>query len=107
MKLTIIPSDKTVYKDGKSYANLDLVGVPSNVHALQFNDATNKGWLEFLEDDEGNKARNEVLTELPSWAADALEKWIAAEIADNIAIEEARIASEQAALEQQQSTGTV
>jgi hypothetical protein len=47
MRLTIIPSDKAVYKDGLCYSNLDLstCGIPDDIHALQWNEIS--GWLEF------------------------------------------------------------
>ena len=93
MKLTIIPSDGAVYKDGVSYSNLDLAAVPADVHALQFNDASNAGWIEFVQDDFGDKAANEKITSLPAWATTAISKWDEAKAA----IEAARIAAEQAA----------
>lgn len=77
MKITIIPSDGAVYKDGKAYLDLDLATAPANIHALQWNNT--KGWIEFAEDDDGGKEANQVITELPSWADDALAAW---EIAD-------------------------
>jgi len=95
MKLTIIRADGAVYKDGVSYSNLDLSSVPTNVHALQFNDTSNAGWIEFVQDDFGNKANNEMITSLPAWATTAIAKWneaenarIAKETADAIALAE-------------------
>lgn len=79
MKLTIIPADGAVYKDNVSYSDLDLSFVPAEVHALQWNNA--KGWIEFIEDEDGNKPSNEAITELPSWANGALTAWDAANIA--------------------------
>lgn len=97
MKLTIIPVDGAVYKDGYSYSGLDLSSAPADVHALQFNDTTNKGWIEFKDDDFGNKPQNEIITELPSWANACVAKWDEAE-AERLAAEEAqRLAIEQAA----------
>ena len=75
MKLTIIREDGAVYKDGISYSGLDLSAVPTNVHALQFNDASNAGWIEFTQDDFGDKAANEKITSIPAWATTALTKW--------------------------------
>lgn len=69
MKLTIIKNDGAVYKDGLSYANLDLSQMPSDVHALQWD--TDKGHIEFV----NNVKANEEITDLPLWANDALEKW--------------------------------
>jgi hypothetical protein len=69
MKLTIIKDDGAVYKDSMSYSNLSLKTIPSDVHALQWND--NKGHIEFVDD----AKVNETITELPSWANDALTVW--------------------------------
>jgi len=69
MKLTIIKDDGAIYKDGKSYLNLDLSQIPNDVHALQWND--NKGHIEFVDD----AKVNEQITELPLWANNALTVW--------------------------------
>jgi hypothetical protein len=69
MKLTIIKDDGAVYKDNMSYSNLSLSTVPSDVHALQWNDSV--GHIEFVD----NVKANEAITELPSWANDALTAW--------------------------------
>jgi hypothetical protein len=84
MKLTIVPIDGAVYKDGFSYSGLDLSSVPNDVHALQFNNASNTGWIEFT-----SPIPNEEITELPTWAITAMTKWDEAETA--------RLAAEQAA----------
>jgi hypothetical protein len=75
MKISIIRADGAVYKDGISYSNLDLFTVPENIHALQFNDILNVGWIEFVEDEYGVKTSNETIVSLPSWAFDSLIKW--------------------------------
>jgi hypothetical protein len=92
MKLTIIPEDGAVYKDGFFYGGLDLSFVSSNIHALQWKDTA--GWIEFKNID-GNKPSNEIITEIPTWANDCLNKWqeaenakIAKDIADAILLEE-------------------
>ena len=69
MKLTIIKDDGAVYKDNVSFANLSLSTIPNDVHALQWNDDV--GHIEFV----NNVKANEVITELPSWANDALIAW--------------------------------
>jgi hypothetical protein len=69
MKLTIIKNDGTVYKDSVSYADLSLPTIPSDIHALQWNDSV--GHIEFV----NNIKINEAITELPSWANDALIAW--------------------------------
>lgn len=75
MRLTIIPKDQTVYKDGVSFSELNWRGTPANIHALQW--FTNKGWIEFTAEDEISGARpaNEEITELPQWALNALDAW--------------------------------
>jgi hypothetical protein len=75
MKLTIIPADGSVGEDGEFYINLDLssCGIPSNIHALQWNGAT--GWIEFNE-----PIPNEEISALPSWANCCITKWDAANI---------------------------
>jgi hypothetical protein len=79
MKLTIIREDGAVYQDRISYRNLDLSFVPSNVHALQWNN--NKGWIEYSEDSNGNKQNNDMIDILPEWANTAIESWITANTA--------------------------
>ena len=69
MKLTIIKNDGAVYNDNVSYANLSLPTIPTDVHALQWNN--DKGHIEFID----NVKANETITELPSWANDALTAW--------------------------------
>lgn len=100
MKLTIIPVDGAVYKDGYSYSGLDLSAAPSNVHALQWKDT--KGWIEFTDNDNGTKPQNETITELPSWANACVTKWDEAKAAEEAAIE----AAKQAAQNQPATQGT-
>jgi hypothetical protein len=102
MKLTIIPSDGAVYKDGLSYSGLDMSFAPVNVHALQFNDNSNAGWIEFVENDFGNKDANEIITSLPAWAITAMTKWDEAKAAQD----SAAASAQQAASNQPQTTGT-
>lgn len=103
MKITIIPSDGAVYKDGYSYLGLDLSFAPAEVHALQFNTISNAGWIEFKQDDFGEKPNNEKITTLPVWVNDCIAKWDEAETAriaaEEAAAEAARIAAEKAAAE--------
>jgi hypothetical protein len=75
MRITIIPIDGAVYLDGQAFIRLDLSFVPADVHALQFNTATNAGWIEFKQDDFGDKPNNEKITQLPDWADVCLVKW--------------------------------
>lgn len=67
MKLTIIPADGAVYKDGICYSGLSFT-VPDNVHALQWRGEY--GWVEF-----SNGNPNETITELPMWADAAMAVW--------------------------------
>jgi hypothetical protein len=70
MRLTIIPIDKTVYKDSKSWFDLDLssCGIPDSVHALQWGGTS--GWVEYK-----THTENQEITELPDWALACLQKW--------------------------------
>jgi len=71
MKLTIIPSDKSVGEDEKFYLNLDLssCGIPSDVQALQWQDTS--GWVEYT----SPTVENQLITELPAWANCCMAKW--------------------------------
>ena len=69
MKLSIIPDDGTVCEDGKCYNNLSWFGTPANVHALQFDTASNSGWIEYTD------GPNQDITELPEWANLAEAAW--------------------------------
>lgn len=71
MRLTIIPSDKTVYVDGVPYSPLEWEGTPADVHALQWHDVA--GHIELI----GNLP-NVDITELPTWATNAYNAWVVA-----------------------------
>ena len=80
MRLTIIPSDKAVYKDGVMKAwtapELDLsgCGIPANCHALQWYDTY--GEIEFAPAQPGQpKPPNESITALPQWAFNCVAVW--------------------------------
>lgn len=70
MRLTILPVDGSVGKDGLFYLNLNLTScaIPGDVHALQWQDVA--GWIEFKE-----PVPNQPITELPDWANCCLGKW--------------------------------
>lgn len=70
MRVTIIPNDKAVYKNSKSWFDLDLssCNIPEHVHALQWDGVS--GWIEYK-----SPVENQTITELPSWAIACLEKW--------------------------------
>lgn len=80
MRLTIIPSDNAVYKDGVMKAwtapELDLsgCGIPAHVHALQWYDTY--GEIEFDSPTPTDpKPPNEILSELPEWALLCVAVW--------------------------------
>lgn len=91
MKLTIIPADKAVYKDGYSYSGLDLSDFPQNVHALQWDGES--GWVEFKDESEFRRPPNENIVVLPDWALAAKAKWEEAYVAQQAA----ELATKQAA----------
>jgi hypothetical protein len=92
MKLTIIPLDGAVYKDGFSYSGLDLPTTPENVHALQWDNGA--GWIEFKNESEFCKPANQAINTLPTWADAALTKWEEAKAAEEAAIAAAIAAAE-------------
>jgi hypothetical protein len=71
MKITIIISDKAVYKDGLSYLDLNLstANIPSDIHVLQWEH--NAGWIEY----KNHVKPNEFISYLPQWANDAVTVW--------------------------------
>ena len=75
MKLTIIPSDRTVYVDEKAISDLTWSGTPVDVHALQWLDVA--GFIEF---DDKTKP-NEEIAVLPDWANNAYAAWVTADTA--------------------------
>ena len=85
-----------VYKDGVSYADLSLPTIPSDVHALQWNNSV--GHIEFVD----NVKINEAITELPSWANDALTAWQTAYNAEQAEIARLQAEAEARRLAKQQ-----
>jgi hypothetical protein len=71
MKLTIIPSDKTVYVNSLSFSDLDLLtaNIPVDVHALQWDEIV--GSIEFID----KNIPNQSITELPNWANTCVAIW--------------------------------
>lgn len=89
MRLTIIPADGAVYKNNYSYSGLDLSFAPADVHALQWYDTY--GEVEFKRQFVNGQIvhpQNQIITVLPDWANQAVNKWDEAEAA-RIAAEEA------------------
>lgn len=68
MRLSIVPVDGTVVKDGIGYTGLVWQGTPINVHALQWFDVS--GWLEIV-----GESSNEQIDALPDWTQNALAAW--------------------------------
>jgi hypothetical protein len=68
MRITIIVTDKTVCKNGVCVTNLSWEGTPSTVRALQWYE--DHGEIEFK-----NGLPNEIITELPVWANNAVNVW--------------------------------
>jgi hypothetical protein len=74
MKITIIPIDGTVVKDGQAYIGLDFVscGIPADVHAFQWEEnESNRGHIEY----KSALVQNQDITELPAWTNACLAKW--------------------------------
>jgi hypothetical protein len=71
MKLSIIPIDGTVVKDGVSFIKLKFqtCNIPSNINALQWDG--HEGWIE----DISPLVENQKITELPAWANACLKLW--------------------------------
>lgn len=69
MKLTIIVPDSAVYVDELAYSNLSLIGIPTNIRALQWQDTG--GHIEF---NDGTPIED--ITVLPFWAEDAYNVWV-------------------------------
>jgi hypothetical protein len=99
MKLTIVPADTMVYVDNEPAYNIDLSYVPTNVHAFQWK--TNIGWIEYVDNDDGTKPGNQVITELPDWANRAFTDW-----GTKKAEEQAEFAAKIAAAQNSQPTTT-
>lgn len=94
MNLTIIPADGAVYLDGIAQSGL-AVNAPATVTALQWKNSA--GWLEFEDEEAGQKPVNQPLTELPIWATEAITLWEAAK-----AEKEQEVARQKAEEEEQQ-----
>lgn len=75
MQLTIIVEDNGVYVNREIRMPLDLsnCGIPSDIHALQWNGTV--GWLEFVDNPDGTKPQNETISVLPSWANACVDEW--------------------------------
>ena len=72
MKLTVVPSDKTIIIDteGVVCSNVDLSWIPTDVHAMHWDSSTNKGHVEYEDnavDGNGDKKWGEEITEIGIW----------------------------------------
>ena len=72
MRLSIIPADGAVVKDGKGYSRLVWEGTPVDIRALQWFD--HKGWVEY-----NDGKINKDITSLPQWALNAAAAWYEAD----------------------------
>lgn len=108
MKYSILKNDATAYKDGVAMHDLDMSGVPSNVRALQFNDALGKGHLEFELDQDGELLPNEAITALPDWAVSIFAEWDTAKVAYDAMIiqQQQALAAAEAEFAHKQATQT-
>jgi len=96
-RVTVIPIDETVYVGNVWVQGIDMTGVPENIHALQWNwNDSAAGEIEF-----NDGSQNEIISELPAWAATCVERYntklaeIEAAAAAAAAAEAARIAEEE------------
>jgi hypothetical protein len=78
MRLTIIPTDNTVYVENQPKLGLDLsaCGIPQDVHALQWYET--RGWIEPTNDEDPfTPALDNIdIYELPQWALDCYQIWV-------------------------------
>ena len=76
MHITIVPEDGNVGVDGE-FRIVDMTGMPESIWAVQFNTETQKGHVEFCEDEDGNRQPNEPLTDFSQYQF-MLDRWAAA-----------------------------
>lgn len=71
-RLTIVISDKAVYKDSTGYSDLDFsnCGIPDDVWAFQWENG--EGWIEFKDSRENEPF---VGTDFPEWINKCIEKF--------------------------------
>jgi hypothetical protein len=77
MRLTIIPSDGTVIKDGLAIMKLDLSFMPSNIHAVQWYDSF--GEVE-IKNELGKIIQNVPITSIEEYQQ-AIDAWEAGKVA--------------------------
>lgn len=76
MRLTIIKPDSAVYIDGDARI-VDLSTMAANIHAVQWSDDANKGWIEFAQDPFGPPVPNEDITSRAPYQP-YIDEWYAA-----------------------------
>ena len=92
MRLTIISDDKTVGVDGEFYLNVDLTGLDSTIHAIQW--YGEYGEVEYKTKFESGvvvKPANMLITDLTQYQF-VIDAWNAA---NNLALEQKAIATEE------------
>ena len=72
MKLTVVPSDKTIIIDteGVVCSNVDLSWIPTDVHAMHWDSSTSKGHVEYIDGAtkaDGTQKWPEDITEIGIW----------------------------------------
>lgn len=72
-KISIISEDKILAQDGVGYVLPDFSQVPTNIHALQWDET--KGEIEFYLDENDLKLPNEKITEIPLWVNALILQW--------------------------------
>jgi len=72
MKISIIVPDKMVVVDGIGFSIEDMSFIDSSIHAIQWKDT--KGHVEFVEDENGIKPLNNLITDLSPYQP-AVNQW--------------------------------
>jgi hypothetical protein len=72
MKISIIPSDKTVVVDGRGFKISDVSFIDPSIHAIQWKDT--KGHIEFVEDENGLKPLNQSIDDFSPYQP-AFDQW--------------------------------
>lgn len=72
-KLTVIRGDNTVYVDDEAL-NVDCSDLPAYVHAVQWNEQTGEGHIEFVQDGAGRHLPNFKIVERKAFDF-LVERW--------------------------------
>lgn len=87
MRLTIIRDMGLVHIDGRGYDELDMTGIPEEIHALQWDGE--KGEVEYIDN-----RPNESVSVMPSWASAKSSEVYAKLMADDKSEADAKAANE-------------